>query len=204
MDMKAKEKRLKGIWHWDTGEEIDRRNPDRFLLYGNGWLYSILDHCIGGNAFVLDAPARYQLLLVTKGAVSYLLVSAFDLDRKVHTPEPLRITIPRNMLPPRGELRARSVSLTESNSVFRVIKDDLATAKLLSPRYARADVLAPVRMMSGPRGTAYVNQHFEKYETLQIESLTLKPFPGEIRRTAKGCDLNSSPEPGSVTAIVIE
>ena len=59
------------------------------------------------------------------------------------------------MLPPRGELRARCVSLTEANSVFHTIKEDLAAANLLSPHHARAAILAPVRQMSGPKGAAY-------------------------------------------------
>lgn len=206
MDMKAKEKRLKGIWHWAAGEQFDRRDPESFLLYGNGWLYSILDHCIGGSAYVLDAQPSslgtlYKLLFVSKGPVSYLLISAFNSDRRVKKAESVRISVPAKLIGAHEGVSARSVTLSESNAPYRAIKDDLARQHLLKPGYAEFDLLASVREMSGAKGLAYVARNFSKYVQLQTESLTLKPLAGDFAQAGGIYELKLTMEPGSVTAI---
>jgi hypothetical protein len=132
MEMKAREKRLAGIWHWDVGERLDPRNPDSFLLYTNGWLYSVLDYCTGGKASVADGPSSphgtiYRSLLAIQPHVSYLVISALNLDRNAK-PEKVGIFVPG-----KRTTSLQWITLTENNCPFAAIRRDLAGQHLLLP-----------------------------------------------------------------------
>jgi hypothetical protein len=203
MEMKAREKRLAGIWHWDVGERFDPRNPDSFLLFGNGWLYSVLDYCIGGKALVADgAPSPrgtiYEALLANQPRVAYLVVSAFNLDRNAK-PEKVEVFVPG-----KRPSHLQWVTLTESNCPYATMRRDLAGQQLLLPDYEKFPVLATVRQMSGRRGVEYVAKNFARYEELQTKSLTLAPFDGDCMPSDGGCQLAFTMEPNSVAAIVLQ
>ena len=203
MEMKAREKRLAGIWHWDVGERFDPRDPDSFLLYGNGWLYSVLDYCIGGKALVADGSPSphgtiYQALLAIQQHVSYLVISAFNLDRNAK-PEKIEVFVPG-----KRPTRLQWITLSENNCPFAAIRRDLAAHHLLLPDYEKFPVLATVRQMSGRRGIEYVAGNLARYEALQTESLTLRPFGGDCTPSTGGCQLALTMKPNSVAVIVLQ
>jgi hypothetical protein len=152
--MKAQQPHLSGIWHWDTVENLDAANT-QCLLYGNGWLYCLLDSCIGGDAYLLPPPTSpagtlYTVLFVRRDTGPLLVVSAFHDDRNVTNQEQLQLRIPASLIDPQHQWTARMVALTDDNSVYRQVKADLAQHGLLAPEYGAHPFLAQVANWAFP------------------------------------------------------
>jgi hypothetical protein len=210
LSMKERESRLKGIWHWETLESLSPAQPwapeTRHVLYGNGWLYAVLDACIGGQAYLLPAPQSaagtvFKALFVRQEGWVMIVLSAFNLNRQASVPETVRLHIPQGLVGRERKWATEMVTLTDDNSVHGHIRSDLMHEGLLKPEYLRVPVLAEIHIMGKPGALAFARQHYEKYERLQIESLTLKPFNATLEATTTGLDIAIEVKPGSVTAL---
>jgi hypothetical protein len=206
--MKEQEPRLQGIWHWATVERVDP-TAGQYLLYGNGWLYCLLDSCLGGDAYLLTPPVSsagtlYKVLFVHQNDRRVLIVSAFHVNRDVTAPETVHIRVPSALIDPRSSWTAQMVALTDENAVYRRIKTDLAQHGFLKPEYARHSLLASVADMGLPGALAFVRKNYEAYERLMVESLTLQPFNGSLQPAVDALEVGLAVVPGSVTAITLD
>jgi hypothetical protein len=215
VEMKETVPNLKGIWHWGVIEPFLPRSAGdvaRSLLRSNGWVYSIFDYCQGGDSYVIDAPdssdgTMYKLLFVTKGDVAYIMAGAFNQDSDNFTPRKLNLTLPKGLLPARIDKGTMGqVWITEKDCVYAEVKKDLAEEGLLKPGYAQNNLLAAVGQMvdreDADRAREFLGANCDKYERMTIDSLTLKPFEGELEESGDDCTVSFEIVPGSVNAIV--
>jgi hypothetical protein len=208
LSMKEREPRLRGIWHWATVESLLPAQPQatQDLLYGNGWLYAVLDACIGGDAYILPVPNSaagtvFKALFVRQEGRVMIVLSAFNVDRQVSATETVRLRIPETLAGREAKWTAEMVTLTDKNSVYNRVRSDLKQHNLLKPEYVDVPVLAQIRDMGKPGALAFVREHYDTYERLQIETLTLKPFGGSLQSSPAGLDIQMEVTPGSVTAL---
>ena len=225
LGMKEDVPTIKGVWHWGVLESFAGGldgNPDKSsgnvasksILKSNGWLYSILDYCQGGDAYSLDVPASkdgtvYKIMFSVREGNTYLIASAFNADRDNFTPRKLRVKLPRELLG--EELSANKLSqveISEQNCVYREIRNDFETGGLLRPGYARYSLLAGMYQLSAPEKRSEVisclRQNIDKYDQMTIESLTLKPFLGSLDVEGEDYVLTFELAPASVKAIAFE
>lgn len=176
---------FKGIWHWDVTETLTASGMStQYLLKSNGWLYTILDHLAGGTVHSLpvardDASTSYKPVLVRKNDRTYLLLSAFNLSRDALPARRVVVQIPEDLLPPDrfDQIHASWVSLSEENSVFRTIRDELNTQGLLKEGFiAHPRQLSTAIGMGGTAGRTYARQNYDRFVQMETESLTLKDF----------------------------
>ncbi len=176
---------FKGIWHWDVADTLTASGmSNQYLLKSNGWLYTILDHLAGGTVHSLpvardDASTSYKPVLVRKGDRTYLLLSAFNLSRDALPARRVVLQILEDLLPPDslGQIHASWVSLSEENSVFRTIRNELESQGLLTPGFvAHPRQLSTAIGMGGTSGRTYARQNYDRFAQMETESLTLKNF----------------------------
>lgn len=176
---------FKGIWHWDVADTLTASGmSNEYLLKSNGWLYTILDHLAGGTVHSLpvardDASTSYKPVLVRKGDRTYLLISAFNLSRDALPARRVVLNIPEGLLPPGSldQIHASWVSLTEENSVFRTIRNELESQGLLKEGFiAHPRQLSTAIGMGGTSGRTYARQNYDRFAQMETESLTLKNF----------------------------
>ena len=222
--MKEQVPRIKGIWNWgvlesfkgglDGSAEKSSGDVSRSLLKSNGWLYSILDYCQGGDAYVLNTPVSedgtvYKILFSVRDGQTYLIASAFNADRSNFAPRTVSVRIPQSLLPPRlAASTVGQVEINEQNCLYRQIRNDFEKQKLLRPGYAGYSLLAGIYEITPPEKRADVIKclqvNFPKYEDLMIDSLTLKPFAGTVERSGADCVLTFDIIPGSVKALALK
>jgi len=204
--------RLAGVWHWGGAEVFPVEDgQDKFLLFGNGWVYAVLDYLIGGDTCILRTPnpegffagTTCKAAFVRKQDSYYIVTSVFTFDRNIKQRQEVSVSIPRERMDLAEGAQLQSLSLTEDNCLYRTMKQDLAAAGLLKPEYRDIGLLASVFAMSGHAGRSYVLRNYAKYEALQIQSLTLKPFDGTLECAEDGYRLTFQVEPSSVSLIAI-
>lgn len=207
---------FKGIWHWDAADTLTASGvSNEYLLKSNGWLYTILDHLAGGTVHSLpvardDASTSYKPVLVRKGDRTYLLISAFNLSRDALPARRVVLNIPEGLLPPGslGQIHASWVSLTEENSVFRTIRNELESQGLLKEGFiAHPRQLSTAIGMGGTSGRTYARQNYDRFAQMETESLTLKNFllTAGNTQTVSGetLTLGLDVTPGSVAVIAL-
>lgn len=205
---------FKGIWHWDAADTLTASGvSNEYLLKSNGWLYTILDHLAGGTVHSLpvardDASTSYKPVLVRKGDRTYLLISAFNLSRDALPARRVVLNIPEGLLPPGSldQIHASWVSLTEENSVFRTIRNELESQGLLKEGFiAHPRQLSTAIGMGGTSGRTYARQNYDRFAQMETESLTLKNFllTASNTQTVSGetLTLGLDVTPGSVAVI---
>jgi len=207
---------FKGIWHWDVAETLTASGMSaQYLLKSNGWLYTILDHLAGGTVHSLpvardDASTSYKPVLVRKGDRTYLLLSAFNLSRDTPPARRVEVQIPEGLLPSDSldQIHASWVSLTEENSVFRTIRNELETQGLLKEGFiAHPRQLSTATGMGGTSGRTYARQNYDRFAQMETDSLTLKNFlltEGNMQDVSGGTlTLGLNVTPGSVVVIAL-
>jgi hypothetical protein len=207
---------FKGIWHWDTTDTLTASGmSNQYLLKSNGWLYTILDHLAGGTVHSLpvardDAGTSYKPVLVRKGDSTYLLLSAFNLSREALPARRVEVQIPEGLLPPDSldQIHASWVSLTEENSVFRTIRNELEAGGLLTPGFVtNPRQLSTAIGMGGTSGRTYARQNYDRFAQMETDSLTLKNFlltEGNTQDVSGGTlTLGLDVTPGSVAVIAL-
>jgi len=203
------------LWHWDVFEKVD---ADKQLLYSIGWLYSVFDHLRGGNAFVLpvqsaaDNGNTHKALLIVLEDRAILMVSCWNVDRLKQTPDQLTLRLPDSVLLKKiGTVQA--LSFTETNSVYDVLRRDLASADMLSEKHKKhrgAPATSVIqngydRMAADKKaGAQFVSGHWEKYEQLMRDSLKLSDFNGTVDKKTDGAEMSFEAASPSVTVLVLK
>lgn len=203
------------LWHWDVFEKVD---ADKQLLYSLGWLYSIFDHLRGGNAFVLpvqvaeDHGNTHKALLTVFEDRAILMVSCWNIDRLKQTPDQLTLRLPESVLSKKiGTVQA--LSFTEENSVYDVLRRDLADADMLSEKHKKHRGAPATSVIQGgydrmaadkKAGTQFVSKDWKKYEQLMRSALKLSDFKGTVEKKTGGAELSFEAASPSVTVLVMK
>src|SRR3989339_1021451 len=82
------------LQHWFTGDELTVSGKKKFILNGQGWLFSILDYTIGSDIWVLESPQQSPFKTKYKSIVAcdksknrtILITSALNVDRNIDDP----------------------------------------------------------------------------------------------------------------------
>ncbi len=204
---------LDRLYHWSVFDAIgtDKEHGAIQLLKSNGWLYSILEHAAGGKLFVLEGnPAAGNTLhksaLIASPEKSFLIVSAYAVDRRRQEESRISITLPRSIVqnkPPTGG-SIEYVTLTPETDIYRIIKADLAKANNLKPEFEKyPDLVAPARSMATrfPEARKMITSNYPVYQQHMEQSLTLKPFDSKIKVDEKALFLKFSLPTDSVVVL---
>ncbi|MBM4082774.1 MAG: hypothetical protein FJ278_23915 [Planctomycetes bacterium] len=117
----------------------------------------------------------------------------------------MTLSLPRALSNYSEAAKAGMVSLTWANSPHVQMRRDLAQAGLLTEKYAQNPLwLGSPREMGGLKGAAFADGHFDTYARLVQESLTLKPFSGQIEANGDLCRFRFPLAPSGVVVIVVE
>jgi len=203
------------LWHWDVFEKVD---ADKQLLYSLGWLYSVFDHLRGGDAFVLpvqsaaDNGNTHKALLTVFEDRAVLMVSCWNVDRLKQISDRLTLRIPESVLLKKiGTVQA--LSFTETNSVYDLIRRDLAAADMLSEKHKKHRGAPATSVVKGgydhmaadkKAGAQFVSGQWEKYETLMRNALKLSDFKGTVEKKTGGAELSFEAASPSVTVLVMK
>ena len=181
------------LYHWDVFEPLgeDKQQGPITLMQCNAWLYSILEHAAGGKLYVLnddsnDGNTRYKSALITSPERSFLIVSAFAVDRRMPTDGMIAVSLPANVvengLPKDGVVKY--VALTPERDVYQTVKSDLAQADLLKPEFVEhEDLVARVKLMTTNYAKArqMVQSNYPRYREQMVRSLTLNQFDSRMK-----------------------
>ncbi|MCF7848462.1 MAG: hypothetical protein K9M45_06395 [Kiritimatiellales bacterium] len=180
-------------YHWDVFDRFRSKGGLHELLDSSGWFLAVLDHTAGGEAFVLNTSkpeneqTQVRAIGVFGGEYDWIMAGVFNPDRLSHETETVSIRIPCNLLRTAKGDEVQWTSLNQTNAVHYLVRKDLEEAGMLNATYAAApEQLASARTMTS-KGMRTPEQDFlggrlERYEQAIVDSLTLKPFPGTIRR----------------------
>ncbi len=189
--------------HWDTYDSVTRSSQK--LLRSNGWLFSILEHAAGGELHVLkiddedgqQGNTRYKAALISTSERTFLIVSAFAVDRRKQETAEMRLKLPQEVmgksLPKNGTLDY--VTLNRETDLYWMLKNDLAKAGNLKAEYDKYDGLyANVKLMAKdiPSVKKSIEAGYSGYKNEMVESLTLKPFPYTLK-SRDGCPILAFP-----------
>jgi hypothetical protein len=207
--MKEAEPRMKGIWHWASGDALGFREGERksYILDGRGWVFSILDHLRRGDAYVLATPPSedetvYKSLFVKRDDSYYLVTSVFNADRSNTSTKKITTKIPAEHMQFESTLKVELVQLTEDNNVHRTIKNDLAREGFLEPEFVEHErLLASIIQMGGAAARDFVEKDIDKYEETVTDSLTLRAFDGSLEKKDGGYLVTFDAEPDCVTVV---
>ena len=176
------ENNISKLYHWGT---FDRVVKDKYLLKGNGWIYAVLEHLSGGEAYSLPLITKdtihHKTLIVKKNKRVYLLTSAF-LDRKDDDLyKNITTSVPAELLPVVRPTSIKWTYLTNKTSVINVIHDDLLKKGLLDTSFLQdLNIVGRVNSMGTKAGKKHVYTHWDDYTKIITDSLTLKPFNGIV------------------------
>ena len=186
-------KSLDRLYHWSVFDSIgtDRKLGPIQLLRSNGWLYSILEHAAEGKLYMLKGHAAagntlYKSALITSPKKSFLIVSAYTLDRRKQGKPTITITLPKSIVqnkPPKNGV-VEYVALTPETDIYRTVKADLAKANNLNPEFAKhPDLVASVKSMATKFAGArkMITANYPAYQKQMEQSLTLKPFGPKMK-----------------------
>ncbi|AKJ63684.1 GH39 family glycosyl hydrolase [Kiritimatiella glycovorans] len=211
---------IRYAWHWHVTDPImapgTPREDSPRLLRGNGWLYSILDHTEGADLYRFEVESKSpdrDLLLKAIGfkdaddGHSYLILSAFNIDRTRPFEQTVTVTLPPWFVRPE-RVNVRQTRLDDATDVYRAMRRDLEREGLLNPNIA-ADpnalyAVTPVRpekSLATGEGKRYLEKNWESYETMIRDALTLKPFGGELTPCSGGTELKLPVSTPSVTVL---
>ncbi len=202
------------LYHWDVFDRLgeDKQLGPIILLQSNGWLYSILEQAAEGKLYVLKGNGEegntiYKSALITSPKKSFLIVSAFTVDRRKQTKEEITITLPasivENGMPRNGSVD--HVALTPKRDIYQTIKSDLAKADILKPEFARhKDLVATVKLMTTDYAKArkMVQDNYAIYREQMEQSLTLAPFDSRMK-TDKGALSLTFPMPSDSVYVFV-
>lgn len=85
------------------------------------------------------------------------------------------------------------------------IRQDLAAAGLLDAKFAAVPgLLSSVKTMGGRPAWQHVDEHWPKYEAIIRDSLTLKPFAGNVSSDVRQYRFSFCTTPPAVLVLVVK
>jgi|GEM_PF-1897425 len=175
-------------WSWDKAERVEQtKTNDTHILNGLGWLYMILDNLQGDRTYLLGAfqPQGTDCDVTAAAFVNdqrvTLILSSWTRDPDATSGIPVRVKIPRSVLPFDLNLQqARVVSFVDAENVYSEIRRDLAAADNLQPVFVEhPKALATIKNMAADYSSArgMIFRNLDKYQLMQQNSLRLKAVP---------------------------
>jgi hypothetical protein len=174
----------KRLWHWnplDT-EIRDRAGLLRSLPAGQAWVYQVLEHMAGGDAYLFPIANRgdgVKRLAVAsfKEDSAVLFASAYHPNESAGPPEAIEFRLPSPVM----ASNPRIARLNAGNCVHSLVRNDLDAAQLLSDAFVRnPQFLGYVREMeSSPAGEILAADNESKYLAAWTDSLTLQPMTAD-------------------------
>jgi len=155
----------------------------------------------------LRRPGRTfcKSIAVVQDRRTFIITSVYNEDRFVTRPVEIRVRLPKKRADFGARPRVLETRLTRTNAVYYRIRQDLAASGLLKPQFSAVPgLLGSVKEMGGNAAWRYVNQHWQRYETVVRDSLTLKPFTGKARLKGRDFEFSLRTAPPSVVVIVVE
>ena len=155
----------------------------------------------------LETPGAQfvKSLAVVHPERTFLITSVYNEDRFVTRPLEIRLTPPADLLPETGPYRVRQTALTRRGSVYYRIRQDLQSAGRLTEEIAAVPgLLSRVKAMGGRAAWETVDEHWNRYETVIRDSLTLKPYGGTVERDRETVGFRFRAGTPSVTVLVVE
>jgi len=220
---------LDRLYHWTVFEDVvsNKRGGAIQLLGSNGWLYSILEHAVGGKLYTLKGSSEksnvkkgngkkgkgkientlYKSALITSPEKSFLIVSTYTVDRRMQSKPTINITIPRSIVqnkPPKNGV-VEYVTLTPETDIYRTVRADLAKANNLKPAFAKyPDLVAKAKSMAAkvPDARKMIKANYPAYQKQMAQSLTLKPFGSKIKVNKENLSLEFSLPTDSIIVFV--
>ncbi len=204
------------VWHWEVFERI---GPDMTLMMSQAWLYSIFERMHGGRLFSLSPSSanmtrnRVRAWISVKNDEAILMVAHWHPDRTLRTADRLAFDLPITVLStnfkPVGML-----TLSETDSVYDVIRDDLRAAGMLSEKHiahrgepattvasgGNYDVMAADRQL----GVQFIAENWAKYLGIMQKSLELQPFSGTDSAVNAGRQISFDAPCPSVTVVLLD
>lgn len=175
------------IWHWSVLDTQirDGAGAQRSLPTGQAWVYSILEHMAGGEAFLAnvaggaDGVERLAVGSWKEGS-AIVAISAYHPDGLRLGAQTVEFQLPAQAV---GSARrnVRVARLNGANCVHSLVRNDLAAGGLLRSEFSSSpDFLGNVREMAASReGEALAAQNEPKYLDAWTRSLTLRSMTSE-------------------------
>ncbi len=173
------------IWHWHTTDVIavhgKGRDDYKRVLRSNGWLYSILDHMVGSDMYVMDSafatPCDQTVTLKAVGFLGvkkYVVLSAFNINRSMIYDSFVYIDIPWEFCKVKKDSIMNFTSLSNDSDVYQVIYRDLKSENLLN-----TNIPASIKLTKEEK---YYNESFYNENIPNIPGVS---FP--VCGLTKGC-----------------
>ena len=200
---------LTKIQHWVPFEDF-KTTPFNLIL-GEYWPYMILDYMLEGDTYKLVSPpdsaagTQYDAYVVDKGNKKYILLSASNNSRNTTDLRTITLDVSDEVFKIADKPVIKEVKLTTENSLYDIIRKDLASeGLLLKPWTTQPGAVDWVQKMAGPAGEEYVMKNFEKkYRKIFEDSLTLMPFEGTYSKTSAGSQFSVTITNPTVMALEI-
>lgn len=165
------------LYHWNVLDSFKGRREAHHLLKGEGWLYSVLEYAEGGRLYTtsdveIANKAAVKVFVVDTTDRVYVFAGALS-DNYSSEDIILNITLPNNILNKLNLNKISELSYRDNTAVHNVIKNDLKTSGILKKQLFTTKYTSTVRQMGGNAAVKNVINHWDKYEKILIESLTL-------------------------------
>lgn len=184
-------------------EETLVQAESKVLVNSTGWLYCIFDRLRGGPSWSLpfnvvsgSETNSIETLAAVVDDTTYLLVSCWNVNRKVTEGSTVTVTIPSGVHSFSESVQIEQVLFCETNSVYDVIwqeyyyNDMLSSAQIRQyENYGKATSWAATgNGMAADAVIAkqYVIDNWDRYEALMVDSLDLKSFTGAVQYLGGG------------------
>lgn len=177
------------VWHWELFEKVA---SDKTLMMSQAWLYCFMERMHGGQLFSLPVKTetntgnRVRAWISVNEKEAILMVSHWNVDRILHVADKLTVSLPKNI---NDAAVVGMLQLTEQNSVYDVLRNDLKNSGLLAQEHLKhrgapvTTLLTPgYTEMAADRSAAidFVGGQWERYQALMEDSLKLQPFCGAV------------------------
>lgn len=186
------ERGFAGVWHWSLFSKV--RGDDgvlRYLFNGQAWVYSVLDHMVGGAPFTAkgepsspEAQVQYRGIGSALAGRTIFLLSAYASDAAAAATEDVEFRLPAHAFA--GKTHLRWAVLDRSTCPHRLARDELSKAGpqgYLQQDYVdRPNRLGSVSEMATQDGRRLIAQHWNTYTDAWRQSLTLASIPADAGR----------------------
>lgn len=177
--------RLDRCWNWQPCEKIKKVNENIIFLNGVGWLYTILDHQLNKDSYILTyKPAlptdrEYTPTLFTSNNDVTLIVSSWSPSITDNQKAEISIQIPQGILPFQLKNNAMAVSLNNESSFSMWMKKELEADNNLKQAYFEIQCNTnTIQQMAAewPKALKMVTANLKEYQSWHQQSLKMKLF----------------------------
>jgi hypothetical protein len=219
----SKDAGLTGTFHWPV--DVNISSPSTNVMNGLGWMFQVLDHTTGGDAYKLDnkivsgsvGGSRITALGVfhCDNSKNYLIVSSFNPTLSKFSVETVKVTIPKSYINLKEVTSVSAASLDRSNCPLLAIRNDLQAKGYLSTEYVGQPyvtnytgvhgVLVNASVTNVTQAKNYITTNKDKYTDLCKSSFTLQNRNVVITQTTAGTyEIEIPVKANSMSAILLE